>query len=76
MRRALAVPAVALASALALAGCSTAAPSVTHAEPKGLTTDFGVTRAEVTLGALTEYSGPLRDRRLVGHHGAEPELDR
>ncbi|MGH3782069.1 MAG: ABC transporter substrate-binding protein, partial [Pseudonocardiaceae bacterium] len=60
MRRALALPVVALAGALAVAGCSTAVPSGTRAKPKGLTTDFGVTRTEITLGALTEYSGPFK----------------
>ncbi len=71
MRRALAVPAVALASALALAGCSTAAPSVAHAKPKDLTTDFGVTRTEITLGALTEYSGPFKDLGSGVVHGQQ-----
>jgi len=62
MRRALALPVVALAGALALAACSTTAPHPgASAKPKGLTTDFGVTRAEITLGALTEYSGPFKD---------------
>jgi ABC-type branched-subunit amino acid transport system substrate-binding protein len=71
MRRALAVPAVALASALALAGCSTTASSGTHAKPKDLTTDFGVTRAEITLGALTEHSGPFKDLSSGVVHGQQ-----
>jgi ABC-type branched-subunit amino acid transport system substrate-binding protein len=71
MRRALALPVMALASALALAGCSTAAPSGTYAKPKGLTTDFGVTRTEITLGALTEYSGPFKDLGIGVVHGQQ-----
>ena len=71
MRRALVLPVVALASALALAGCSMAAPSGTQAEPKDLTTDVGVTRAEITLGALTEYSGPFKDLGIGVVHGQQ-----
>ncbi|MDQ2883837.1 MAG: ABC transporter substrate-binding protein [Actinomycetota bacterium] len=71
MRRALALPVVALAGALALAGCSAAAPSATPAQPKGLTTDFGVTRTEITLGALTEYSGPFKELGTGVLHGQQ-----
>ncbi len=71
MRRALALPVVALASALALAGCSTATPSSPRANPQGVTTDFGVTSTEITLGALTEYSGPFKDLGIGVVHGQQ-----
>lgn len=72
MRRALALPVVALAGALALAGCSTTAPqSGTRAKPKDLSTDFGVTRTEISLGALTEYSGPFKDFGIGVVHGQQ-----
>jgi ABC-type branched-subunit amino acid transport system substrate-binding protein len=72
MRRALALPVVALAGALVLAACSTTAPQPgTRAEPNSLTTDFGVTRAEITLGALTEYSGPFKDLGIGVVHGQQ-----
>ncbi len=72
MRRALALPVVALAGALALAACSTTAPAPgTRAKPKDLTTDFGVTRTEITLGALTEYSGPFKDFGIGVVHGQQ-----
>ena len=71
MRRALVLPVVALASALTLTGCSMAAPSGTQAKPKDLTTDVGVTRAEITLGALTEYSGPFKDLGIGVVHGQQ-----
>src|SRR5262245_23508929 len=62
MRRVLAVLAVALASVLALAGCSTKAPdSGSHVRPKEVSTDFGVTRTEITLGALTDDSSPFSE---------------
>lgn len=71
MRRALAAPIAALAVALALGGCSIAAPSGTRAKPHGLITDFGVTRAEITLGALTEDSGPFKDLGTGVVHGQQ-----
>jgi ABC-type branched-subunit amino acid transport system substrate-binding protein len=71
MRRGLVLPIVALASALTLTGCSMAAPSGTQAKPKDLTTDVGVTRAEITLGALTEYSGPFTDFGIGVVHGQQ-----
>lgn len=72
MRRAIAVPVAALASVLAVAGCSTLAPvSGSHAKPKGLTTDFGVTPTQITLGALTEYSGPFKDFGIGVVHGQQ-----
>ncbi|MGH3865526.1 MAG: ABC transporter substrate-binding protein [Pseudonocardiaceae bacterium] len=72
MRRALAVPVVALASVLALAGCSTNTPSSgTGAEPHNVITDFGVARAEITLGALTDYSGPFSDVGIGVLHGQQ-----
>ena len=62
MRRVRAVPVVALASVLALAGCSTSTPdSATPAKPKDPTTDFGVTRTEIVLGALTDKSSPFSE---------------
>jgi ABC-type branched-subunit amino acid transport system substrate-binding protein len=48
-----------------------AAPSGTQAKPKDLTTDVGVTRAEITLGALTEYSGPFKDLGIGVVHGQQ-----
>lgn len=71
MRRALALPAVALASVLVLAGCSTVVRSSAAQQSGGgrdktgrVTTDFGVTRSEITLGALTDHSGPFKDLGL------------
>jgi ABC-type branched-subunit amino acid transport system substrate-binding protein len=62
MRRALALPAVALASVLALAGCSTNAPnSASGSKFKDPTTDFGVSRTEIVLGALTDKSSPFSE---------------
>ncbi len=75
MRRALAAPVVALAGVLALAGCSTAAPAGIRAKPKGLTTDFGVSRTDITLGALTEYSGPFKDLGVGVVHGQQLWVD-
>ncbi len=60
MRHSLALPAVALASVLALAGCTTQDPG-SAAKPKELTTDFGVTRTEIVLGALTDNSSPFSE---------------
>lgn len=72
MRRARALPVVALAGAVALAACSTTAPQPgARAKPKDLTTDFGVTRTEITLGALTEYSGPFSDLGIGTVHGQQ-----
>jgi ABC-type branched-subunit amino acid transport system substrate-binding protein len=61
MQRALAVPAVALASVLALAGCSTITqqPSEGREQAGGVDTGVGVTRSGITLGALTDHSGPF-----------------
>ena len=71
MPRVLALPAVALASVLALAGCSTMVESRGAQQSGGgrdkaggVTTDFGVTRSEITLGALTDHSGPFKDLGL------------
>ncbi|MDQ4009681.1 MAG: ABC transporter substrate-binding protein [Actinomycetota bacterium] len=66
MRRVLALPAVALASVLALAGCSTVAQQSSGAQDRAgdVATDFGVTRSEITLGALTDNSGPLKELGL------------
>src|SRR5918997_2237238 len=66
MRRALALPAVALASVLAAAGCSTMAQQSTEAPGKAgdVATGVGVTRSEITLGALTDHSGPFKELGL------------
>ncbi|MGH3786793.1 MAG: ABC transporter substrate-binding protein [Pseudonocardiaceae bacterium] len=72
MQRAVAVPAVALASLLALSGCSTTEPgSGAHVavKPDSLTTDFGVTPGEIVLGTLTDYSGPFSDLSRGAVHG-------
>lgn len=61
MRCALALPAVTLASMLVLAGCSTMASDAGPGLVGGLTTDFGVTGSEITLGALTDHSGPFAE---------------
>jgi len=70
MRRALALPAVALASVLALSGCSTMAQQSSEGPGKArsVITDFGVTRSDITLGALTDHSGPFKD---LGHSVVE-----
>ncbi|MGH3977153.1 MAG: ABC transporter substrate-binding protein, partial [Pseudonocardiaceae bacterium] len=69
MRRALAVPAVALASVLALAGCSTTTQQSSGGRQQtggvdSVDTGVGVTRSEITLGALTDHSGPFAQ---LGH---------
>jgi ABC-type branched-subunit amino acid transport system substrate-binding protein len=70
MQRVLAVPAVMLASLLALVGCSTTESGTgATANPDSLTTDFGVTRGDIVLGALTDRSGPFSDRSLGAVHG-------
>ncbi|MGH3823746.1 MAG: ABC transporter substrate-binding protein [Pseudonocardiaceae bacterium] len=69
MRRLLAVPAVTLASVLALAGCSTKAPD--SAKTKELSTDYGVTRSEIVLGALTDDSSPFSEVGTGVVHGQQ-----
>ena len=66
MRRVLALPAVALASVLAVAGCSTMAQQSSEAPAKTVevATGVGVTRSEITLGALTDHSGPFKELGL------------
>lgn len=72
MRRWLALPAVGLASVLTLAGCSTNAPEAgSSATPKELTTDFGVTRTEIVLGALTDDSSPFSEFGTGVLHGQQ-----
>ncbi len=72
MRRWLALPAVGLASVLALAGCSANAPETgSSATPKELTTDFGVTRTEIVLGALTDDSSPFSEFGTGVLHGQQ-----
>ncbi len=63
MRRVLALPAVVLASVLALAGCSTMAQQSSGVQGRAgdVATDFGVTRSEITLGGLTDSSGPFKE---------------
>jgi ABC-type branched-subunit amino acid transport system substrate-binding protein len=62
MRRALTLPAVALAGVLGVASCSTNAPNpAAGAKPKDVTADFGVTRTEIILGALTDKSSPFAE---------------
>ena len=66
MRRAFALPAVALTSVLAVAGCSTVAQQ--SSEAPGRATDvaigIGVTHSEISLGALTDQSGPFSELGL------------
>jgi ABC-type branched-subunit amino acid transport system substrate-binding protein len=72
MRRTLALPVAALASVLLQAGCSSTAPNQGGgAQSPGVTTDVGVTRAEITLGALTERSGPFSDVGTGTVHGEQ-----
>lgn len=62
MRRLPALLAAALASFLALTGCSTGLPdSGTRAKPRELIVDFGVTSTEIMLGALTDNSSPFSE---------------
>lgn len=61
MRRALALPALALACALAAAGCSDKGGDSGGGGGGALATDFGVTDSEITLGVLTDNSGPFKD---------------
>jgi ABC-type branched-subunit amino acid transport system substrate-binding protein len=52
----------ALLAALALAGCSTRAPDAATGGGDGeVTTDVGVTAETITLGVLTDTSGPFRN---------------
>lgn len=72
MGRALAFPVVALASVLLQVGCSTNAPSQGGgAHSPRVTTDVGVTGAEITLGALTERSSPFSDLGTGMVHGEQ-----
>jgi ABC-type branched-subunit amino acid transport system substrate-binding protein len=66
MRRALAFPVVALASVLLPAGCSINAPN-----QGGGAQSPGVTRAEITLGVLTERSGPFSEVGTGMVHGEQ-----
>lgn len=66
MRRALALPAVVMAGALALAACSSKAEDTGGGGgggegAAGVATDFGVTDSEITLGVLTDNTGPFKD---------------
>jgi ABC-type branched-subunit amino acid transport system substrate-binding protein len=72
MRRVLTVPAVALASVLALVSCSTKAPE--DGSPLGskeLSTDYGVTRTDIVLGALTDDSSPFSEIGTGVVHGTQ-----
>jgi ABC-type branched-subunit amino acid transport system substrate-binding protein len=62
MRRAFAAPAVTLVSVLTLAGCSTIPQPSERSEQAGrVDTGVGVTSSEITLGALTDHSGPFAE---------------
>jgi ABC-type branched-subunit amino acid transport system substrate-binding protein len=63
MRRVLALPAVALATVLAVAGCSAMAQQSSEVPGKAtdVATGVGVSRSEITLGALTDQSGPFKE---------------
>ncbi|MGH3934312.1 MAG: ABC transporter substrate-binding protein [Pseudonocardiaceae bacterium] len=63
MRRGLAVAAVALAGVLALTGCSimTQQSSAGREQGGSVDTGVGVTGSEITLGALTDGSGPFAE---------------
>lgn len=76
MRRVLAVPAVALASVLALAGCSTKAPDAgSQPRSKELSTDYGVSDTEIVLGALTADSSPFAELGTGVVHGQQLWID-
>ncbi|WP_153505953.1 ABC transporter substrate-binding protein [Cumulibacter manganitolerans] len=63
---------VGVALALAVSGCSTKAGGSTGGAGKdGLKTDFGVTDSEITLGALTDASGPFKVGGVLVTHGNE-----
>ncbi len=66
MRRVRVLQAVALVSMLAVAGCSATVeqPSGGRGKAGALATDFGVTPAEINLGALTDHSGPFAELGL------------
>jgi ABC-type branched-subunit amino acid transport system substrate-binding protein len=85
MRRLLALPVLALASVLTLAGCTTGAArsgahpkpgrhvisSTAHPKPRKVITGTGVTRTDITLGALIDYAGPFADSAIAVLHGQE-----
>ncbi|HET9253668.1 MAG TPA: ABC transporter substrate-binding protein [Pseudonocardiaceae bacterium] len=70
LRRALTLVAVALMGILALLGCSAKAPGPVS-RAKAVTSDFGVSGTEITLGALTDYSGPFSDSGIAALHGQQ-----
>lgn len=71
MRRAFTLPALALAAALALTGCSTKATDTAGgAGSGGIQTGPGVTADTITLGAFTDLTGPfklLSEGVIAGH---------
>lgn len=77
MRRRLAVPAMALAGALVLSACSDKATDSGggggggEGEAADLATDFGVSDDTITLGVLTDESGPFKDLGLGVVQGHE-----
>jgi ABC-type branched-subunit amino acid transport system substrate-binding protein len=85
MRRLFALPVLALASVLTLVGCTTGAAhsgahpkpgghvtsSTAHPKPRKVITGSGVTRTDITLGALIDYAGPFADRAIAVLHGQE-----
>jgi ABC-type branched-subunit amino acid transport system substrate-binding protein len=73
MRHLLAFPAVALTSLLALVGCTAggASRADTHPQQARLITGVGVTRTDITLGALVDYAGPFTDEGIAVLHGQQ-----
>jgi ABC-type branched-subunit amino acid transport system substrate-binding protein len=74
MRHVFALPAAALAGVLILASCSTETPnsgSPTKPKEKEIVTDFGVTRTEIILGALTDDSSPFSEVSTGVVHGEQ-----
>jgi ABC-type branched-subunit amino acid transport system substrate-binding protein len=79
------LPVLALASVLTLAGCTTGAArsgahpkpgrhvisSTAHPKPRKVITGTGVTRTDITLGALIDYAGPFADSAIAVLHGQE-----
>src|SRR5437868_5647126 len=73
MRRLLAFPAVALTSLLALVGCTAGGASRADTYPKSarVTTGPGVTRTDIVLAALVDYSGPFAADGIAVLHGQQ-----
>ncbi|HEX6403335.1 MAG TPA: ABC transporter substrate-binding protein [Pseudonocardiaceae bacterium] len=72
MRRLLAFPVAALTSVLALVGCAAGATQPgTDSKPGAFTSGVGVTRTDITLGALVDYSGPFAADGIAVLHGQQ-----